>query len=316
MMELNAKQSRIITILAMVFGAIGMFCCVVSIVSSVTDSVHSKYVLTAAIILLGLNRICLHIGRHEGNFFYNFCVTGAMFVLATFVALSSISIYFLTVSFFIYGLLIAVNHAFMIYHDRSASSIILNSLIIAFCFLYSFIFLFPAIYEKHATSVSNWNFIVLSYTMIVFFTCFKNALLPVKEQLKLDTFLNKIRQALAMKIIMGLLVLVTLCSIYFTLVEPGMISFADSLWYCFSVITTIGFGDVTITTTLGRILSVILGLYGIVVVGLVTSIIVTIYNNVNQKKNDDLLEKTEKRTEEIINKELNQDENHEQNVDK
>ncbi len=315
-MELSVKQSRIITILAMVFGAIGMFCCVVSIGSSVTDSVHSKYVLTAAIILLGLNRICLHIGRHEGNFFYNFCVTGAMFFLATFVALSSISIYFLTVSFFIYGLLIAVNHAFMIYHDRSASSIILNSLIIIFCFLYSFIFLFPAIYEKHATSVSNWNFIVLSYTVIVFFTCFKNALLPVKEQLKLDAFLNKIRQALAMKIIMGLLVLVTLCSIYFTLVEPGMISFADSLWYCFSVITTIGFGDVTITTTLGRILSVILGLYGIVVVGLVTSIIVTIYNNVNQKKNDDLVEKTENGTEEIINKELNQDENHEQNIDK
>ena len=316
MMELSVKQSRLINILAMVFGAIGMICCVFSIGLSVTDNVHSKYVLTVAIILLGLNRICLHISRHEGNFLYNFCVTGAMFVLAIFVSLESISIYFLTVSFFIYGSLIAVNHVFMIYKDRRASSIVLHSLIIAFCFLYSFIFLFPAIYEKHATSVSNWNFIVLSYTMIVFFTCFKNALLPLKEQLKLDAFLNKIRQALALKIIMGLLVLVTLCSIYFTLVEPGMISFADSLWYCFSVITTIGFGDVTVTTTLGRILSVILGIYGIVVVGLVTSIIVTIYNDINQKKNDDLLEKIEKRTEEIINQKLHQDENKEQNSDK
>ena len=103
----------------------------------------------------------------------------------------------------------------------------------------------------------------------------------------IDSFLGKIREELALKIIMGLLVLVTLCSIYFTLVEPGMTSFADSLWYSFSVITTIGFGDVTVTTTFGRILSVILGIYGIVVVGLVTSIIVTLYNDKTKKKDED-----------------------------
>ena len=41
--------------------------------------------------------------------------------------------------------------------------------------------------------------------------------------------------------------------------------------------TTIGFGDLTAVTDFGRILSVILGAYGIVVVALITSIIVNFY---------------------------------------
>jgi hypothetical protein len=42
-------------------------------------------------------------------------------------------------------------------------------------------------------------------------------------------------------------------------------------------VTTIGFGDLTAVTDFGRILSVILGAYGIVVVALITSIIVNFY---------------------------------------
>lgn len=63
----------------------------------------------------------------------------------------------------------------------------------------------------------------------------------------------------------GLLILVVLCAVDFTVEEPLMTSYVDSLWYSFSVITTIGFGDVSVQTTLDRILSVILGIAGIVV---------------------------------------------------
>ncbi len=44
--------------------------------------------------------------------------------------------------------------------------------------------------------------------------------------------------------------------------------------------TTIGFGDITATTGIGRLLSVILGIYGIIVVALITSVIVNFYNEV------------------------------------
>ena len=66
-------------------------------------------------------------------------------------------------------------------------------------------------------------------------------------------------------------------SLLLTFFEPNMGSFPDALWYCFAIVTTIGFGDLTAVTAFGRVLSVILGAYGIIVVALITSIIVNFY---------------------------------------
>ena len=50
------------------------------------------------------------------------------------------------------------------------------------------------------------------------------------------------------------------------------------------MVTTIGFGDFAAVTPLGRILTVILGMYGIVVVAVITSIIVNFYNETAGKQ--------------------------------
>ena len=50
--------------------------------------------------------------------------------------------------------------------------------------------------------------------------------------------------------------------------------------------TTIGFGDITAVSILGRILSVILGIYGIIVVALITSIIVNFYSEVKSEPDE------------------------------
>ena len=93
---------------------------------------------------------------------------------------------------------------------------------------------------------------------------------------------NKLRKILvgtyAAEILMGLFLAMTVASVIFPLVEPSIKDFGDGLWYSFALVTTIGFGDIAAQTAIGRLLSVFIGGYGIVVVALITSIIVNFYN--------------------------------------
>lgn len=75
----------------------------------------------------------------------------------------------------------------------------------------------------------------------------------------------------------GLLFSMLIFAIFLTRLEPGIQTYGDGLWYTFAVVTTIGFGDVVVVTTIGRILSVILGVYGLFIIAIITSIVVNYY---------------------------------------
>ena len=92
---------------------------------------------------------------------------------------------------------------------------------------------------------------------------------------------------MAAEIIGGLVLLIMAVSLVLTMVEPAMSKFVDALWYCFALVTTIGFGDITAVTAVGRALSVVLGIYGIVVVALITSIIVNFYSEIKSEEGKD-----------------------------
>ncbi|MBR4515342.1 MAG: two pore domain potassium channel family protein [Lachnospiraceae bacterium] len=98
-----------------------------------------------------------------------------------------------------------------------------------------------------------------------------------------------IQKTFAVEILFGLLMLIIAFSFILRLFDPGFDgrSYGDALWYCFAIVTTIGFGDITATSTVGRILSVILGIYGIIVVALITSIIVNFYSEVKSDPDDE-----------------------------
>ena len=98
------------------------------------------------------------------------------------------------------------------------------------------------------------------------------------SRVKLDVLRKIVRNTYAAEILFGMLLLMIAFSIVLPQVESGIPTFADALWYCFAIVTTIGFGDYAAVTLPGRIVSVVLGIYGIIVVALITSIIVNFYN--------------------------------------
>ena len=97
------------------------------------------------------------------------------------------------------------------------------------------------------------------------------------SRIRVDILVKIIRKTYAVEILLGLGMTIVISAIVLWFFDPGIKSFGDGLWYCFALVTTIGFGDITATTLIGRILSVFLGVYGIIVVALITSIIVNFY---------------------------------------
>ena len=104
------------------------------------------------------------------------------------------------------------------------------------------------------------------------------------SHIRYDILSKVIRKSMAVEILTGLLILIVSFSFVFTAIqEQGIESYGDALWYCFAIVTTIGFGDIYAVSILGRVLSVILGIYGIIVVSLITSIIVNFYSELNKE---------------------------------
>lgn len=57
------------------------------------------------------------------------------------------------------------------------------------------------------------------------------------------------------------------------ILDPGIQSLGDAFWFGFILVTTIGFGDFTVTTLPARIVAGLLGLYGDLVITFLTGAI-------------------------------------------
>lgn len=298
-MEKEIKKKNAAYYIAFISGFLAIGFCFASIGLSAVNSFVSIYTLSLAIMFLGINRIGLHLSNFKKNMFENIFVTCLIFAIALLVTFTKYSIYFLTSGMFCYCLSIIGYRLLILKNDRSIQSIVFNVLCIIVLFLMSFVFFFPAIYAKHARTVSNSNFIVMCFSGIIIVSSSKNLIFPYFKRLKLDVISKIIKKSLINEFLLALIIIIILCSIYFTTVELDIDSYTDALWYSFSVITTIGFGDVVVETTFGRILSIILGISGIVVVALFTSFIVNFYNEMNKKREEKILEKISGEAEKI-----------------
>lgn len=69
-------------------------------------------------------------------------------------------------------------------------------------------------------------------------------------------------------------------------IDPAFETFGTSIWYCFELISTIGFGEVVAVTTIGKILSAGLSFLSIAVIAIVTSTIVNYYHLALRRQED------------------------------
>lgn len=179
--------------------------------------------------------------------------------------------------FGIYLGLIAFNRIVICFEKKKVASYIFNGFLALILAL-----LISAI--PSLVSTSDFGVIVLGVLMILMSVSLMETLGFAFSSIQLKGILQIMRKTYAFEILYGMVVLIISCSFYFTIMEPTIETFGDGLWYSFAVVTTIGFGDLSVKAPLSRILSVILGLYGLIVVAVITSIIINFYNETKEKK--------------------------------
>lgn len=76
------------------------------------------------------------------------------------------------------------------------------------------------------------------------------------------------------KVLSSFLIFFLISAIIIWFVDPNVEDFFDAIWFCFAVVTTIGFGDIVVTNFVARIVAIVLAVYGILVIAIITGVIV------------------------------------------
>ena len=98
-----------------------------------------------------------------------------------------------------------------------------------------------------------------------------------------------LKQTGADRILSAFVVFFFACALIIWIREPQIKTFGDALWFCYAVITTIGFGDILVTTHLARVISVILSIYAVLVIAIVTGVVVNYFNQIVQLRQSETL---------------------------
>ena len=72
------------------------------------------------------------------------------------------------------------------------------------------------------------------------------------SRIRLDILKDILKRTYAAEILFGIVLLIVLFSVVLPAIEPGIGDFGDALWYCFAIVTTIGFGDISAVSVPGE----------------------------------------------------------------
>ena len=228
-------------------------------------------------IILGVIRLITFIKEPNKITFARFAVLFVLDVaLGIIVLYAKSNEYLFSLTAGLYCLTIVIGRIFRIIGDPSPRNIVLNSIIILAAVLAAVGLLIP-------TDANTVSVVTIECTLMAASAIFE-VVAATFSKLKLKVLIKIVFRTYALEVLFGLLASMIAFSLVLMRIEPTINNFPDALWYSFAVVTTIGFGDFAAETPTGRILTVILGLYGIVVVAIITSIIVNFYNETEGKK--------------------------------
>ena len=74
------------------------------------------------------------------------------------------------------------------------------------------------------------------------------------------------------------LAIVLVTALIVQLAEPGIVTYFDGLWFCWEVATTVGLGDFTCVTLVGRLATLFMSMWSLVAIALITGVIVDYIN--------------------------------------
>ena len=177
----------------------------------------------------------------------------------------------------LYCLLVVISRIFVIIEKKSIRSLVFNIILIVLFSLLSIGLFIPV----DAEGVDK---VILIECLFISLTALLEVASVAFGQLKFKVLFKIIINTFALEVLFGLLATMVAGALVLLIVEDVFANFGDALWYCFAVVTTIGFGDYVATSLIGRLITVVLGLYGLIAVAVVTSIIVNFYNETSGKK--------------------------------
>ena len=207
-------------------------------------------------------------------------LVGLLYIAAMIVGFLSANSYILLylATFFVVGAMI-INQLLLIDFKTDKKASLTNVLVAIMLTL----FLVALIVTMKPEDAHNSPLVIV---FLFLFLAFKKLIFPSLKLERIKLLLKILIETHTIDVIICLVSFMIVFSFIlprFESINGNITTFWDALWYCFTVVTTIGFGDFYATSLVGRILTVILGIYGIVVVAIITSVVVNFYNEVSSK---------------------------------
>lgn len=290
--ERKKLSPRQIEIFVIVFGSIVSFLALLCALLSL-NNLSSNEELTAyfknyaflTFICLALVRLpIIYHDRSKFNIIKNLAVMAIYVIIAVVILFLNFGVIEYAIVSIAYIVTIFINRLLKVIETKSIRTRVFN---IILCVLISFLVLIVLGLARN----NDIKPIMQVLLILIIALCVTDVLFFAFSKIRLGAMLKIIQRTYAFEILYGLFILIISFSYIFYTLEPNINSFGDGLWYSFAIVTTIGFGDMSAVTGIGRILSVLLGVYGLIVVAVLTSIIINFYNETVKKDDDKELKK-------------------------